>query len=163
MSDQALDSITSPAITEADDNTGTNAERGVGHFIEAKDDGGKVWEIRVINVGKSKNNTLYSDALLREAVAKFEGARVFQKSDQEHIKGDGKDFGKLIGRLSNPRFVEASKGVPAGINADFSVLQTAGDTAAKIKELYDRGMADVFGFSIDAGGVSKQAKAFVKP
>ena len=114
----------------------------------------------MINAGKSKNNTLYPDALLRESVAKFDGARVFQKSDSEHIKGDGKDFGKLIGRLSNPRFVEAAKGVPAGINADFSVLQTAGDTAAKIKELYDRGMSDAFGFSIDVGGVAKARSGF---
>lgn len=149
-----------PVSTELTEATNTAPSSGFGHFLEAKDDAGKVWEIRVINVGKSKNNTLYPEPLLREAVSKFEGARVFQKSDQEHIKGDGKDFGKLIGRLSNPRFVEAAKGVPAGINADFSVLQTAGDTAAKIKELYDRGMSDVFGFSIDAGGSVKQLKGF---
>lgn len=133
---------------------------GLSSFIEAKDDSGKIWEIRVINAGKSKNNVLYPETLLRESVVKFEGARVFQKSDSEHIKGDGKDFGKLIGRLSNPRFIEASKGIPAGINADFSVLQTAGETAAKIKELYDRNMSDVFGFSIDVGGAAKNRSGF---
>lgn len=133
---------------------------GLGSFIEAKDDAGKVWEIRVINAGKSKNNVLYPEALLRESVAKFEGARVFQKSDSEHIKGDGKDFGKLIGRLSNPRFIEAVGSTPAGINADFSVLQSAGETAVKIKELYDRNMSDVFGFSIDADGKWKDKKTF---
>lgn len=133
---------------------------GFGSFIEAKDESGKVWEIRVINAGKSKNNVLYPETLLRESVAKFEGARVFQKSDSEHIKGDGKDFGKLIGQLTNPRFIEAANGKPAGINADFAVLQSAGDTAAKIKELYERGMSSAFGFSIDVGGVAKNRAGF---
>jgi len=160
MSDQALDSITSPAITEADDNTGTNAERGVGHFLEAKDDSGKVWEIRVIDVGLSKNKVLYPEALLREAAAQFDGARVFVMSDEEHIKGGGKDFTKLIGRLSNPRFIEAKDGKAAGINAEFSVLQSAGDTAAKLKEAFERGMSDVFGFSIDANGKWASKKTF---
>lgn len=133
---------------------------GFSSFIEAKDDSGKIWEIRVIDAGLSKNKVLYPAALLREAAPMFDGARVFVKSDVEHIKGEGKDFGKLIGRLSNPRFIEASTDKAAGINADFSVLQSAGDTAAKLKEAFDRGMSDVFGFSIDADGKWKDKKTF---
>ena len=44
-------------------------------FIEASDQG-KVWDVVILRAGKSLNGFYYSDALLRESVARFEGAKV---------------------------------------------------------------------------------------
>ncbi len=66
-------------------------------FLEAvgEADSGK-WLIRVMRAGLSANGNLYPDAVLREAAPLFEGARVFEKSDAQHVKGEGKAFSQLI-------------------------------------------------------------------
>lgn len=127
---------------------------GSGVFIEAIDTPqGNAWRIRVIKAGLSGNKNYYPDAVLREATPLFNGVRVFVKSDDEHLKGQGKDFRNLIGRITRPVFVEG-KGTDNGqIEAVFDVLQSAGDVPVKMLEAYKRGMADdLFGFSIDADG-----------
>ena len=129
-------------------------------FMEAKNPEGTLWEIRVIDAGISLNNVNYPVNVLREAVPLFANARVFAKPDVEHIAGQGKDIHKLIGRLIRPRFVEAANGVAAGINADFELLAAAGDIPAKLLEAYQRGMGNIFGFSIDADGQSSKKGAF---
>ncbi len=131
-------------------------------FLEALDESGTKWRIRVIDVGRSLNNVNYPPAVLREAVPLLEGCRVFVKGDVEHIKGEGKDFGNLLGRLSNPAFIEAKGDMKAGIDADFEVLQSAGDTPAKLKEAVERGMGDLFGFSIDAEGREKKGRGTLR-
>ena len=86
------------------------------HFLEAADvteKGAKRFKIRVISAGVSKNGNYYSPAVLREAAPLFDGARVLVRSDEEHIQGKGKDFRNLIGRLSNPRFVEGAEEIQA--------------------------------------------------
>lgn len=127
-------------------------------FIEAVAGGdgqatGLKWLIRVIRAGESINKNLYPASVLREAAPLFDGVRVFVKSDAEHLAGGGKSFQQLIGRLSEPRFVEANGGE---IHAVLTLLATAGGVAAKIKEAYDSGMADLFGFSIDAEAIVKR-------
>ena len=55
-------------------------------FIEAVGEpAGGVWLIRVIRAGESGNRNYYPDAVLRDAVRLVEGARVFEKSDAEHV------------------------------------------------------------------------------
>lgn len=126
-----------------------------GAFLEAKDAQGLKWRVKVIEAGLSGNRNYYPDTALREAVPLFNGVRVFVKSDEDHLKGKGKDFGQLIGRISNPSFIEG-KGKDTGeIHADLEVLKTAGDVPAKMLEAYNRGMADLFGFSIDVTGRAK--------
>jgi hypothetical protein len=62
-------------------------------FVEALDGkNGSKFRIRVIRAGLSGNKTLYPDTVLREATPLFNGVRVFVKSDEEHLKGKGKDF-----------------------------------------------------------------------
>jgi len=69
------------------------AAPGGGVFVEAVGEASKGrWLIRVIKSGLSYNNVFYSDAVLREAAPLFEGVRVFNKSDAEHIKGEGKKY-----------------------------------------------------------------------
>jgi hypothetical protein len=130
-----------------------------GPFIEAVAEtngqpSGLKWRIRVIRAGKSGNNNLYPAATLREAAPLFNGVRVFVKSDAEHIAGHGKSFNQLIGRLSDARFVE-SQGA-GEIQATLTLLASAGDVPAKLREAYDAGMSDLFGFSIDADALTRK-------
>ena len=128
-------------------------------FIEAEGDvsTGK-WLIRVIKAGLSGNNNFYPDAVLREAVPLFEGARVFEKSDDEHVAGKGKDVKNLIGRLVSPKFIEGKVTDSGDIVATFEFIEPDGVTATKVREAYARGMKDLFGFSIDANAKAKNVK-----
>ncbi|MFN3883266.1 MAG: hypothetical protein ACK4Q4_00730 [Rhodocyclaceae bacterium] len=138
--------------------TARPASRGV--FVEAIDgDGapGSRYLIRVIKAGISGNGNFYSDQVLREAVPLFEGARVFVKSDDEHLAGKGKDVRNLIGRLSAPKFVEAAKTDEGEIQAELQVIEPASPLGVKLREAYARNMTDLFGFSIDASGGARTA------
>lgn len=134
------------------------AVKGSGVFIEAIAAADALapprYLVRVIRAGTSLNGVNYPAAVLREAVPLFDGVRVFVKNDDEHVKGDqkAKDFGKLVGKLTEPRFVEANGGE---IQAVLDVLQTS-DAAAKLREAVTRGMTDLFGLSIDADGKAKR-------
>lgn len=128
-------------------------------FIESVDKAaGSKFLITVIEAGISYNNTNYPPAVLREATPLFNGARVFVKSDEEHLKGKGKSFSNLIGQLTHPRFVEAAGGKKLGaIQATLELLNSAGDVSDKLVEAVQRGMTELFGFSIDCDGTAKQA------
>ena len=110
--------------------------------------------VRVIRSGTSLNGVDYPAAVLREAVPLFNGVRVFAKNDNAHVKGDpnAKDFRNLVGKLSEPRFVEANGGE---IQAVLDVLESS-DVAAQLREAVTRGMTDLFGLSIDAAGTEKR-------
>jgi hypothetical protein len=130
-------------------------------FIESVGAEGSSFLITVIEAGLSYNNTNYSADVLREAVKLFEGARVFNKSDAEHIKGEGKSFNNLIGQLTKPRFIDGAGTKKLGaIQATFNVLKTAGDVSAKLVEAVQRDMLELFGFSIDCDGTAKKKGAF---
>ncbi len=110
------------------------------------------YHVCVIQSGLSKNGVNYPVAVLREAVSLFNNVRVFVKDDDVHVKGGGKDFRQLVGRLVEAKFTE-SKGI-GKIIAVLEVLDTA-DVAPKLREAVQRGMTDLFGLSIDADGTSK--------
>lgn len=121
----------------------------VGRVIEAAADKGE-WLIRVIRAGESANGNVYPAAVLREAAPMFEGARVFVKSDDEHIKGSGKDVNKLIGGLTAPRFVEGASPEVGEIQATLRLIEPEGAIAVRFREAHSRGLSGLFGFSIDA-------------
>lgn len=125
-------------------------------FIESLDspDSGK-WLIRVMRAGLSANGNFYPDAVLREAAPLFEGARVFNKSDAQHVKGEGKAFNQLIGGLSGVRFTEGGAPDLGEIVAVLTLIEPAGDVAVKLREAAARGLSGLFGFSIDADGSAK--------
>jgi hypothetical protein len=141
-------------------------------FIEAvADDEGNTglkYLIRIIRAGKSGNNNFYPDSTLREAVPLFAKVRVFSKSDAEHLKGQGKSFSQLIGQLTEPRFIEGQGQDTGEIQATLTLLVSAGEVVAKLKEAYTNGMTDLFGFSIDVDGLTqlrgnlREATKFVK-
>lgn len=135
-----------------------SVKEAVGVFIEsAGSAGGGSWLIRVIKAGASINGNYYPDALLRECVSKFDGVRVFNKSEAEHIKGGvaGKSVDNLIGALRNPRFVEGKAPDTGEIQAELVLIEPNGTVAVKLREAFDRKLADLFGFSIDADGTAK--------
>jgi len=122
-------------------------------FVEAAE--GKRWLIRAIRAGLSLNNVFYPDAVLREAVPLFEGARVFVKSDDEHVKGGGKDVRNLIGRLVEAKFVAGAMPDCGEVRAKLELIQPDGEIGVKLREAYDNNMSSLFGFSIDADGTAK--------
>lgn len=143
-----------------------------GPFIEAAGDKG-VWRIRVVRSGRSGNGNIYPEAVLREAVPLFDGVRVFVKGDAEHLAGQGKDFRNLIGALKAPRLVEAAGAAgQVEIQADLHLIEPDGSVATKIREAWDHGLTDLFGFSMDTlatidrktlGGQSlREARKFLK-
>lgn len=127
-----------------------------GVFVEAQDEKGLRWLIRVVRAGLSGNKNNYPASVLREATPLFNAARVFVKSDEEHLAGKGKSFRNLIGRLTQPVFIEGKSPDTGEIRATLDLLESAGDIPAKLREAWNRDMAsDLFGFSIDAYGTVK--------
>lgn len=131
-------------------------------FIEAVGEpAGGVWLIRVIRAGESGNRNYYPDAVLREAVRLVEGARVFEKSDAEHVAAGtqaiapGKSFRNLVGQLRNARFVEGATPDSGEIQAELHLIQPDGEVAVRVREAHARGMSSLFGFSIDADARAK--------
>lgn len=123
--------------------------------IAAEGNKGSRWGIRAIRAGLSANGNFYPDATLRQAAPLFEGVRVFVKSDTEHLTGAGKDVRNLIGRLSEARFVASASQDAGEIRATLELIDPAGEIASKMREAFARGMADLFGFSIDATGTTR--------
>ena len=140
----------------------TAAAAPVAAFIEAvSEPAGGVWLIRVIRAGESGNRNYYPDAVLRDAVRLVEGARVFEKSDAEHVAAGtqaiapGKSFRNLVGQLRNARFVEGATPDSGEIQAELHLIQPDGEVAVRVREAHARGMSSLFGFSIDAEARAK--------
>lgn len=126
-------------------------------FIEAagKPEEGK-WLIKVVECGVSKNNWIYTDVVLREGAPLFNGARVFVKPDDEHLKGGGKSFDQLEGGLSDARFIEGATPNTGYIQAVLTFIDPNSETAVKVREAYSRNLTGLFGFSIDVDGKAKR-------
>jgi phage host-nuclease inhibitor protein Gam len=131
----------------------------IGEFLrEALDtEKGLKWRVRVCQAGLSGNKNNYPPTVLREAAPLFNGVRVFCKSDEDHLTNKGKDFKNLIGNLTNAQFVEAVGTEPAHVEADLNLLESGG-VHTKMLECWNRGMKDLFGFSINAFALTKKVK-----
>lgn len=113
----------------------------------------RAYRVRVICAGLSQNGNIYPDAVLREAVPLFAGARVFVKGDREHLAGAGKDVRNLIGGLSEPRFVEGASADQGAIEAVLTLIIGDDDpVATRLREAVSRQMTDLFGLSVDVSG-----------
>lgn len=102
-----------------------------------------------MRAGVSGNRNYYPEQVVREAAPLFEGVKVFSKSDEEHLRQGGKSFDNLIGKLTGPVFVPGGTADEGEIHADLVLIDPNGPEAVKIREAFDRGLADLFGFSID--------------
>ncbi len=116
-------------------------------FREAAD--GSI-EVTIIKAGRSGNSNYYPDATLREAAPKFEGVRVFAKSDADHIAGKGKDVRNLIGGIYGVRFVEGKATDTGALVGTFKAIDPTDAAVTKMVEAVKRGMQGLLGLSIDA-------------
>lgn len=123
-------------------------------FVEAKAADGSVWDAILVRSGESKNRNVYPDATLREAAPLFEGARVFAKPDDMHLKGGGKDVDRLVGWISGARFVEGKKPDTGHIAGQVNIAAGAARLRETIADAWRRGKRDLVGLSIDALGRS---------
>jgi len=130
------------------------AEAGTA-FVEAREASGLEWDAVLIRAGLSLNGTFYSDAVLREAVALFEGARVFAKPDAMHVKGDGKDVNRIVGWMDQVKFVEGQKADTGRMLGRFNFAAGAAQLRETVTDAWKRGKRDLVGFSIDADGTAK--------
>lgn len=117
---------------------------------------GQAWEVTIIQAGTSLNGVYYSDAVLRESAPLFDGARIFVKSDIEHIKGsaNAKDVRQLVGWVEAPRFVE---GAAADTGRTVATIRLPGlpeETRNLLVEATKAGRNDLVGLSIDATGAA---------
>ena len=112
--------------------------------------------VTIIRAGRSINGAYYPDATLREAVASFEGVRVFVKSDEEHEKGRGKAVEKLIGGIYNVRFTEGKGADSGALTGTFKPLDLKDPAVVKMTEAVKRGMQNLLGLSIDAVARTKK-------
>lgn len=138
---------------------------------EAADGSGEI-ECTVIRAGVSKNGVFYSDALLQASVPLFEGVRVFSKPDAVHTAGGGKDVNSLHGGIYGVRFVPGAAADAGSLVGRFRGIDPADPVVVKMTEAVKRGMAGLFGLSIDAdarirktkrdGQPVREALAFVK-
>jgi len=118
-----------------------------GAFCEAAD--GSI-AVTLIKAGASANKNYYPDAVLRDAVAMFEGVRVFVKDDAEHLKGSGKSVRNLIGGIYGVSFVEGALPDTGALVGTFKALDLTDATVLKMTEAVKRGMHKLLGLSIDA-------------
>lgn len=116
-------------------------------FREAKD--GSI-EVTIVRSGRSINGNYYSDQLLRDSARLFEGVRVFDKSDLEHEKGQGKAVRNLLGGIYAVRFVEGKGADQGSLVGTFKPLNSADPAVTKMTEAVKRGMQNLMGLSIDA-------------
>lgn len=139
-------------------NPGDGLQNGTPGAAPATPPKGSKYQIRVIRAGLSGNGNYYPDATLRQGAPLFDKARVFVKSDAEHMQTTGKDFRNLIGRLDNPRFIGGDGQDTGEIQATLTLIDPAGEVATRLREAHGRDMTDMFGFSIDAFCSSAQAR-----
>lgn len=119
---------------------------------------GKVWRVRIIKSGWSKNGVFYSPTTLKESQKLFEGVNVnaFQFRDHyfDHLPDSAADLVKqgfamnLAGWLDKVKF-EKVNGVDS-LTGDYHV--TNGFIRSTLKTAWEAGKKDLLGFSIDAKG-----------
>ncbi|WP_238121966.1 MULTISPECIES: phage major capsid protein [unclassified Xanthobacter] len=110
------------------------------------------FRVCIIRAGRSLNGNYYPDDALREGAALFEGARVIVKADGEHLASRGRDPRAVLGRLSGVTFVAGHEPDTGALEATWDVLDPSDPMIVRLREALSRGMADLFGLSIDAGG-----------
>lgn len=120
---------------------------------------GKRFSVRVVQGGLSKNGNYYPDRVLEAAAPLFNGARVFVKSDAEHLAAKGKDVRNLFGRLTEAAFHKGPSPDTGEIRAVMTLISPSEPMAVKVREAVQADMQDVFGLSIDADGRVREGKA----
>jgi len=147
---RAVEATTTPAApaTEARD-------RIEGHLIEARGTdaaGGRVFRVRVIAYGDSRNGRRYPESVLRAAVGMYDGAKAYD----HHRSEDELRSSTIAGLVWHYRAVEATG---AGVEADLHLLPSAAHTA----EALDASLAAQAAGLAPLVGVSHDVMATYRP
>lgn len=138
------------ASTEA-----TAIDRLGGRVLEAKgeaDGGGRVYRVRIIDFGESRNGKLYPQKVMEAAASMYEGAKAF-----DHHRTPAEMLTSTVaGLVGSYRNVEA---VAAGIDADLHLLPSAGHVA----EAFDASLVQQAAGLPPLIGVSHDVFAAFKP
>jgi hypothetical protein len=126
-------------------------------LVEAKAADGTAWDAILVRAGRSKNGNYYPDSALREAVPLFDGARVFVKSDEEHLKDKGKDPRNIAGWISEPRFVEGQAPDTGYVAGRLNIAAGMRSLRETLVDAWRRGKRDLVGLSIDAYALTKSS------
>lgn len=129
-----------------------STDRIDGRLIEAKGTdeatGGRIFGVRIIAYGESKNRRRYPEAVMRKAVPLYEGAKAFD----HHRTDEELRTSTIAGLIGTYRNVKAT---PEGIEADLVLLPSAKHTAealdASLKAVAD-GLPPLVGLSHDVYG-----------
>ena len=121
--------------------SGDITEAVAGLAPDASGEPGRLWRVRAIEAGTSANGIDYPPAVLREAVGLFEGARVYCRSDDEHVDGTRPDFRDLEGVIEAPEWIAEAN----AIDARLRLLHPAGRVGTMIREAHAAGMLDLVG------------------
>lgn len=119
-----------------------------GRVLESKgsdDTGGRIFRVRVIAYGDSKNGRRYRESVMREAVSLYEGAKAYDhhRDDQELISST------INGLIGYYRDVEATSD---GIEADLYLLPSATHAAEALDAslaAQEQGLPPLIGVSHD--------------
>lgn len=141
---------------EADmDDTTESVDRIDGRVLEAKDGGeggSRVFRVRIISAGDSKNNRRYPARVLQESVGLYEGAKAY-----DHHRTDAELRSSTInGLVGYYRNVEASGD---GLDGDLCLLPSATHTA----EALDATLAAQAAGLPPLVGISHDAVTFTRP
>ena len=110
------------------------------------------WRVRAIRAGMAEGGVFYPDDTLRRAAPLFDGARVFARSDEDHLADRARDARNIVGRIERPEFVAAAGGAPAEVRADLALVQPDGPVGRLLAAAAARGMTELMGLSLCARG-----------
>jgi len=135
---EALEQAVAAAVREAvgppEDEKGaeptTESDRISGRVLEAKgtdENGGRVYHMRIIKFGDSRNGRRYPAKVMQEAVSKYEGAKAYD----HHRTAQELTSSTLTGLVGTYRNVQAGAD---GLYADLHLLPSATHTAECLDE-----------------------------
>lgn len=132
-----------------------SVERLPGRVLEAKgadEAGGRIFRVRILQYGPSKNRRRYTEAVMRKAVPLYEGAKAYDhhRTEAELVTST------ITGLVGQYRNVEASAD---GIDADLHLLPSATHTA----EAFDASLAGQAAGLPPLIGISHDVTARYKP
>jgi peptidoglycan hydrolase-like protein with peptidoglycan-binding domain len=126
-------------------------DRVAGRVVEAlgtDEEGGRVFRVRLLAYGDSKNGRRYPESVMREAVGKYEGTRAYD----HHRTAEELTTSTIAGLIGSYRNVEASSD---GLYGDLHLLPGATHAAEAIDaslQAQAAGRPPVVGFSHDVRG-----------
>ena len=108
------------------------------------------WQVLIIKPGMGANRQYFPAATLKQAVKKFDGARVFCLPDGQHSKSGDKSAQHIVGWITEPHWEEGQ-----GLTGRLTLMQSAGWLRQNLLDSHAKGKPDLYGLSIDCPGRGK--------